>query len=101
MLIIGAALLILVAIGAYLIGVAVAKKQAEKKVGDAKTQVQKIIADGEKKAEAKKREILIEAKEEIHKSKVDLEKDLKERRNDILRMEKKNSPEGRKHREET
>jgi ribonuclease Y len=89
MLIIGAALLILVAIGAFLIGAAVAKKQAEKKVGDAKTQVQKIIADGEKRAEARKREILIEAKEEIHKSKVDLEKDLKERRNDILRMEKR------------
>jgi len=88
-LLIGAALLILVSIGSFLLGGAMARKQAKKKVGDAKTQVQKILAEGEKKAEAKKREILIEAKEEIHKSKVDLEKDLKERRNDILRMEKR------------
>ena len=88
-LIIGAALLILVSIGSFLIGGLMARKQAERKVGDAKTQVQKILAEGEKNAEAKKREILIEAKEEIHKSKVDLEKDLKERRNDILRMEKR------------
>lgn len=86
---IGAALLILVSIGAFLFGGAIARKDAEKKVGDAKSQVQKILEDGEKKVEAKKREILIEAKEEIHKSKVDLEKDFKERRNDILRMEKR------------
>lgn len=86
---IGAALLIMVSVMAFLLGGTHSKNQAEKKVGDAKSLVQKIITDGEKNAEAKKREIIIEAKEEIHKSKVDLERDLKERRNEILRMEKR------------
>ncbi|MFO7612231.1 MAG: ribonuclease Y [Clostridia bacterium] len=87
--VIGAALLIFVSVVAFLIGGIVMKKQARKKVGDATTQVEKIIADGEKQAEAKKRELMIEAKEEIHRSKVELERDMKERRNDILRMEKR------------
>ncbi|MBN1623007.1 MAG: ribonuclease Y [Clostridia bacterium] len=85
----GAALLIIVAIVSFLIGGVAARNKATKTVGDAKTQVQKIIAEGEKQAEAKRREIMIEAKEEIHKSKVALEKDLKERRSDILQMEKR------------
>ncbi|HPQ45895.1 MAG TPA: ribonuclease Y [Clostridia bacterium] len=85
----GAALLIIIAIVSFVIGGVAARNKASKTVGDAKSQVQKIIAEGEKQAEAKRREIMIEAKEEIHKSKVALEKDLKERRSEILQMEKR------------
>lgn len=85
----GTALLIIIAIVSFLIGGVTERNNASKKVGDAKTQVQKIIAEGEKQAEAKKREIMIEAKEEIHRSKVTLERDMKERRNEILQMEKR------------
>ena len=85
----GAALLIIIAIISFLIGGIAARNKASKTVGDAKSQVQKIIAEGEKQAEAKRRELMIEAKEEIHKSKVALEKDLKERRSEILQMEKR------------
>lgn len=87
--VIGAALLIMASVAAFLIGSAVERNKQTKKIGDAKTHVEKLIAEGEKKAEARKREILIEAKEELHKSKVELERDMKERRNDILRMEKR------------
>ncbi len=87
--VIGAALLIMAAVAAFLIGLTVERNRQAKQIGDAKTQVEKLMAEGEKKAEARKREILIQAKEELHKSKVELEKDMKERRNDILRMEKR------------
>lgn len=87
--IIGTALLIIATVVAFLVGLTVERNRHTKQIGDAKTQVEKIMAEGEKKAEARKREILIEAKEELHKSKVELERNMKERRNDILRMEKR------------
>jgi len=87
--IVGAALLIIIAIVAFIIGGIAARNKTTKQVGDAKTRVQKLVAEGEKQAEARKREILIEAKEEIHKTKVALEKDMKDRRSDILHMEKR------------
>lgn len=73
----------------FLFGIMYRKKIAEKKIGDAESEAQKIISEGERKAEARKREILVEAKEEIHKSRIDIERDLKERRNEIQRLERR------------
>jgi ribonucrease Y len=87
--IIGAILLVAVSVIMFLLGVMYRKKAAEKKIGGAEAEVLKILAEGEKRAEARKREILIEAKEEIHKSRVDIERDLKERRNEIQRLERR------------
>ena len=56
------------------------KRVAEMKIAAAEDAARKIIEDGEKQAEAIKKEKLLEAKEENHKQRSELEKETRERR---------------------
>ncbi|HBT79633.1 MAG TPA: ribonuclease Y, partial [Selenomonas sp.] len=64
------------------------KRAAEAQIGSAEEQARKIVADAEEKGETRKKEALLEAKEEIHRLRSDLEKDTKERRNELSRQER-------------
>ena len=64
-------------------------KVGEAKVGSAEEKAREIIDDALKTAETKKREALLEAKEENLKAKNDLENETKERRAEIQRYEKR------------
>jgi len=68
-------------------GVQHRKDVAESEIGSAEAEKAKIIAESQKMGEAKKREFLLEAKEEIHRSKVELERELRERRSEIQKVE--------------
>ncbi len=63
-------------------------KVSEAKVGSAEEKAREIIDDALKTAETKKREALLEAKEENMKAKNDLDKETKERRAEVQRYEK-------------
>ena len=63
------------------------KKVAEAQIGSAEEQAKRIVADGIKTAETKKKEALIEAKEEILRSKTEAENEIKERRKEVSRLE--------------
>lgn len=65
------------------------KKVYEEKVGTAEEKSREIIDDALKVAETKKREALLEAKEESLKSKNELDKEIKERRSELSRLEKR------------
>ena len=65
------------------------KKVAEKKVGDANDTAKKIIEEGEKQAEALKKEKLLEAKEENHKQRSEFEKEVRERRTELNKWEQR------------
>ncbi len=65
------------------------KKDADSKIGNADIQARKLIDDALKTAEAKKKEALLEVKEESIKTKNELEKETKERRADLQRYEKR------------
>lgn len=65
------------------------KKQAEALIGSAEQEAQKIVGEAIKQGEGKKREALLEAKEEIHKSRVELDRDIKDRRNEFQRQERR------------
>lgn len=64
-------------------------KVGEAKVGSAEEKAREIIGDALKTAETKKREALLEAKEENLKIKNDLDKEVKERRAEVQRYEKR------------
>lgn len=64
------------------------KKVAEATVGSAEREANKIISDAIAAAEAKKKETILEAKDEIHKQRSEMEKELRERRNEVQRMER-------------
>ena len=76
-------------VAGYFIGSFMYKKITEAKMGAAKDSVQQILDDAQKSAAAKKREALLEAKEEIHKIRSEADKDIKERRNEVTRMERR------------
>ena len=65
------------------------KKNAESKIGSAETKAREIIDDAVKTAEAKKKESLLEIKEESIRTKNELEKETKERRAELQRYEKR------------
>ena len=62
---------------------------AEAKVGRAEDSVKRLVADAQKKAEAVKKETVLEAKEEIHILRSEFEKESKDRRNEIQRIERR------------
>ena len=76
--------LLIVAFIFFLIGMLYRKKVAEREIGSAETEATRIINEAIKGGENKKREMLVEAKEEIHKSRTEYEKEVKERRADLL-----------------
>ena len=71
------------------IGFLIRKKISEAKIGSAEDQAKKIIEEGEKTAETLKKEALIEAKEKILRDKAESEKEIKERRNEVTRLERR------------
>lgn len=84
---------VLIAIICVIAGVAagyfVRRNIAEGKIGVAEQTAQKIIDDAKQAAEARKKEVLLEAKEEIHKLRSEMEKDNKDRRNELQRIERR------------
>ena len=67
----------------------VLKKQAAEKIGNADEKAREIIDDALKTAEAKKREGLLEVKEESIRTKNELDKEIKERRAEAQRYERR------------
>ena len=70
-------------------GVEQRKREAEALVGSAEKQAERLIADAEKDAETKKKSVLIEAKDEIHKLRTDADKEIKDRRAELSRQERR------------
>ncbi|MGI6092322.1 MAG: ribonuclease Y [Veillonellaceae bacterium] len=71
------------------IGYFARKKSAEAQISSAEDAARKIIEDAERAGEAKKKESLVEAKEEIHKLRNELDRETKERRSELQRLERR------------
>ena len=84
--IMGAVALVLAVIG-FFTGSAYRRKSAEATIGSAEEEAKRILNDAIKTAESKKREALLEAKEEVHAMRQETEKDLRERRSEVQRQE--------------
>ncbi|MCR4781420.1 MAG: ribonuclease Y [Lachnospiraceae bacterium] len=65
------------------------KKVGERKVGGAEEKAREIIDEAVKEAESKKREALLEAKEENLRVKNDLDKEISERRSEVSKNERR------------
>lgn len=72
-----------------LVGYILRKNIAEKTIGSAETKAMNLVLDAENRAEAIKKEMKLEAKEEIHKMRSDMEKEIRDRRNEVSRQEKR------------
>ncbi len=82
-------LIILVTILAGAAGFFARKYLSEKKIKTAEAQAQQIIAEADKEAKSRKREMEIELKDKYLRSKAEFEKETKNRRQELLHLEKR------------
>jgi ribonuclease Y len=86
------AIVISVAVAAvlfFLLGYSYRKKVSEKEISSAEEEARRIINEAIKSSEGKKREALLEAKEEILRSRSEYEKEEKSRRADLQKQERR------------
>jgi len=74
---------------AFLLGIKYRKNVSEREISSAEEEAKRIINESIKSAESKKREALLEAKEEIHKNRTEYEREVKERRAELTKMERR------------
>ena len=80
---------VIVAIVTHLVTKSHIQKASDEKIGSAEERARTIIDDAVKAAEAKKREALLEVKEESIKTKNELDREIKDRRAEIQRNERR------------
>ena len=89
-------LILLIVLGAlvaaaacFAAGVLYRKKVAEREIGSAETEATRLINEAIRAGENRKKEMLLEAKDEIHKSRTEYEKEVKERRAELSKQERR------------
>ena len=87
--ILAAAVGIVLGVLGYVFGYIHRKKKAEKAIGDATEEAKRIVNNALNTAETKKREAILEAKDEIHRERTEYEKEIKERRSEVQRQERR------------
>ena len=70
-------------------GVGYRKKFAEREIGSAEQEATRLINEAIRSGESRKKEMLLEAKDEIHKSRTEYEKEVKERRAELSKQERR------------
>ena len=73
----------------FFMGVAYRRKTAEAKIGSAEEEAKRIVNDAIKSAEQRQKETIIEAKGEALRMKTDADKEIKERRGELTRQERR------------
>ena len=71
------------------LGIVLRKNTAEKEIGSAEEEAKKIVAEAIKTAEAKKKEVILEGRDEVHRFRTDSEKEIADRRKEIQRQERR------------
>ena len=84
-----AVLVVACSVAAWFLSAAHQKKIYNEKVGSAETRAREIVDEALRTAESTKREALLEVKEESLRSKNELDKEIRDRRNEVSRTEKR------------
>ena len=73
----------------FVVGMVYRKNVAEKEIGSAEMEATRLINEAIRSGENRKKEMLLEAKDEIHKSRTEYEKEVKERRAELSKSERR------------
>ena len=77
-----------IAVG-FISGMTYRKKVAEREIGSAEAEATRIINEAIRGGESRKKEMLLEAKDEIHRSRTEYGKEVKERRAELSKQERR------------
>ena len=81
---------VLIGIGAgFAGGILYRKKVAEREIGSAEAEATRLINEAIRNGENRKKEMLLEAKDEIHKSRTEHDREVKERRAELTKQERR------------
>ena len=80
---------ILVAAVCFAVGIVYRKKVGEREIGSAEIEATRIINEAIRGGESRKKEMLLEAKDEIHRSRTEYEREVKERRAELSKQERR------------
>jgi len=83
------ALIVVGVIAGFGFGIVYRKKVAEREIGSAEAEATRLINEAIRSGESRKKEMLLEAKDEIHKSRTEYEKEVKERRAELSKQERR------------
>ena len=86
LIVLGAAVLALVS---FFAGIGYRKRVGEREIGSAEQEATRLINEAIRSGESRKKELLLEAKDEIHKSRTEHERDVKERRAELSKQERR------------
>ena len=88
--------IVLIALGAlvlavisFVAGTIYRKRVSEREIGSAEQEATRLINEAIRSGESRKKEMLLEAKDEIHKSRTEYEKEVKERRAELSKQERR------------
>ena len=81
--------IVVMAIVGFAVGVAYRKRFSEREIGSAEAEATRLINEAIRSGESRKKEMLLEAKEEIHKSRTEYEKEVKEQRAELTKQERR------------
>ena len=84
-----AVICVVVAAAAFVAGIVYRKKVGEREIGSAEQEATRIINEAIRGGESRKKEMLLEAKDEIHKNRTEYEKEVKERRAELSKQERR------------
>ena len=88
--------IVLIAVGAvvlaavmFAVGIGYRKRVGEREIGSAEAEATRIINEAIRSGESRKKEMLLEAKDEIHRSRTEHDKEVKERRAELSKQERR------------
>ena len=73
----------------FFVGMIYRKKVAEREIGSAELEATRLINEAIRSGESRKKELLLEAKDEIHRSRTEHDKEVKERRAELSKQERR------------
>ena len=80
--------IVLLGVG-FALGIGYRKRVGEREIGSAEAEATRLINEAIRSGESRKKEMLLEAKDEIHKSRTEHEKEMKERKAEITKQERR------------
>ncbi|MEG0751262.1 MAG: ribonuclease Y [Oscillospiraceae bacterium] len=87
--VVSAVIAAVVGVACFYGGVAYRRKVAEARIGSAEDEAKRIVNDAIKSAEQKRKEVVIEAKDEIFRMRNESERELRDRRGEVQRQERR------------
>lgn len=84
-LVLGALIGVVVTAAYFLLGFSRKAKAIKQSMEQAESEAGKMIGEAQKTGESRKRELLLQAKEEVHKARIEFEKDVREKKTELQR----------------